>query len=49
MDQIVLTTQTTDEMIGWVGTRHLFWSSWRRQTKKEGWNLQERRVLAEGS
>ena len=31
------------------GSPYLFWSSWRRQTNKEGWNLQERRVLPDGS
>jgi hypothetical protein len=28
---------------------YLFWSSWRRQTNVERWNLQERRVLDDGS
>jgi hypothetical protein len=28
---------------------YLFWSSWRLQTKKEGWNLQDPGVLADGS
>ena len=33
----------------WRYDTNLFWSSWRRQTNKEGWNLQERRVLPDGS
>jgi hypothetical protein len=30
------------------GCTYLFWSSWRRQTKKEGWNLQDCGVLSDG-
>jgi hypothetical protein len=30
------------------GCTYLFWSSWRRQTKKEEWNLQDCGVLSDG-
>lgn len=35
--------------MNWIETAaHLFWSSWRRQTKKDGWNLQESGVFSNG-
>jgi hypothetical protein len=44
----IIKSTSKQDRVGWLVT-YLFWSSWRRQTNKEGWNLQERRVLADGS
>jgi hypothetical protein len=48
MDLRLIGDGSEDRNRRWYLVTYLFWSSWRRQTKKDGWNLQDCGVLSDG-